>query len=226
MMCPAKNNYLSIRSKVNSRNANTRNANTNNNNNSRINVRHTDINETLLKPIHKFYLNNFKTYRNDRFNHGDGVAICVNKNIRHELLAVYNTSSIENISVAVFVNDEKIILTSAYNPRYTSSFSNDIEKMTLIDKQFIVLGDLNAKNTAWNCVSNNTAGNLLINIQHRRIFFHLSQLLADSLSSLCLYAFYNRYHTEQFYSTYVNPALTHSRVCSRVQTTSKAGLTT
>lgn len=74
--------------------------------------------ETLLKPTHKFYLNNFrKAYRNDRFNHGGGVAICINKNIKHDLLPVYNTISIENISIAVYVNNKKVILTSAHTKK-------------------------------------------------------------------------------------------------------------
>lgn len=120
---------------------------------------------------HKLYLNNFRIYRNDRINPGGGVAIGINKNIKHELLPVCDTISIENISIAVQLNNKKLILTCAYNPRYTASFTSDIEKLTPTDNEFILLGDLNAKNTAWNCTSNNMAGNTLLNIQQRRNFF-------------------------------------------------------
>lgn len=127
--------------------------------------------ETLLKSNHKFYLNNFTIHRKDRSNPGGGVAICVKKNIKHEIAPMYDTVSIENVSVSVFINNKKLILTCAYNPKYTTYFASDIDKLTPIDKEFILLGDLNARNTAWNCTSNNSAGNALNNIQHRRNFF-------------------------------------------------------
>lgn len=129
------------------------------------------LSETLLKPNHRFYLNNFAIYRRDRPNPGGGVAICVNKNIRHELLPANETENIEHISILVNVNGKKLILTSAYNPRYTSSFSVDISKLTPIHEEFILFGDLNARNTAWNCRSNNSAGTTLNTIQHQRNFF-------------------------------------------------------
>lgn len=40
------------------------------------------LSETLLKPHHKFYLNNYTTYRNDRTEEGGGVAICIKKKHR------------------------------------------------------------------------------------------------------------------------------------------------
>lgn len=43
--------------------------------------------------------------------------------------------------------------------------------MTPTSKEFLVFGDLNARNTAWNCITNNAAGNALNNIQHQRNFF-------------------------------------------------------
>lgn len=131
----------------------------------------------MLKPNHKFYLNNFAIYRKDRAEHGGGVALCINKNIKHKLINTYNTNTIENISVAVNINNREIIMTSAYSPKYVHTFQNDIKKITPIRKEFIVFGDLNARNVAWNCVANNMAGNKFVNIQHQRNFFiHHSNL--------------------------------------------------
>lgn len=127
--------------------------------------------ETLLKPKHKFYLNNYTTYRSDRAEHGGGVAICINKNIKHKILPAYKTNYIENVSIAVNIDNREIVMTSAYSPKYLQTFRNDINKLTPIHREFIVLGDLNAKNLAWNCTTNNTAGNILVNIQNHRNFY-------------------------------------------------------
>lgn len=129
------------------------------------------LSETLLKPTHKFYLNNFITHRNDRPAAGGGVAICVRNSINHTLLKPYNTTKIENISVQIKLNHKEVILTSAYNPKYEPSFTNDIKKICPTNKEFIVFGDLNARNTAWNCATNNAAGNKLNQLQHENILF-------------------------------------------------------
>lgn len=39
------------------------------------------------------------------------------------------------------------------------------------NKEFIVFGDFNARNTTWNCTSNNTAENVLFDIQNHRNFY-------------------------------------------------------
>lgn len=127
--------------------------------------------ETLLKPNHKFYLNGFQIYRRDRFNPGGEVAICIRKNIKHELVSAADTTHIENVSIVVKVNNRKVVLTCAYSPRYTPSFANDIIELTPIGNEFLLLGDLNARNTSWNCSTNNSAANRLNTIQHQGNFF-------------------------------------------------------
>lgn len=44
--------------------------------------------ETFLKPHHKFRLNGYKIYRNDRDTHGGGVAIAINYGLVHNLLPI------------------------------------------------------------------------------------------------------------------------------------------
>lgn len=124
------------------------------------------LSETLLKSHHKFYLNKFKVYRNDRSSdRGGGVAIAVRAGIKHKLLAEINAKSIENISIAVEINGRNVIFTSTYCPKYQPSFKKDIEKLTNFDLDFFIAGDFNAHNIAWNCAKNNSAGNVLNNLQ-------------------------------------------------------------
>lgn len=130
------------------------------------------LNETFLKSHHKFHLDGFRIYRNDRENaqHG-GVAIAVKYQINHKLLPAYETKIIENVSVSVTVDNRSIVLTSAYCPKYHKSFEIDVKKLTPSSKEFLVFGDFNARHSAWNCVRNNTAGNVLYNLNLRSHFF-------------------------------------------------------
>lgn len=93
--------------------------------------------EALLKPNHKFYLNDYQIYPNDLTGHGGGVAICVNKIIQHKLLPAIETNTIENISISVKVHGRNVVLTSAYSPRYTTAFTQDIGKLTPTNVEFV-----------------------------------------------------------------------------------------
>lgn len=130
------------------------------------------LNETFLKNHHKFYLNGYKIYRNDRQNrHGGGVAIAVKFGILHRLVNPYQTVHLENISVIVKINNREIVITSAYSPKYCDSFESDVKKITPLNREFFVFGDLNAKNGQWNCNVNNRAGIKLEHISMNSNFF-------------------------------------------------------
>lgn len=130
------------------------------------------LNETFLKPHHKLYLDNYKIYRNDRDSaHGGGVAIAIRNTIKHKALPFTTTSSIENISIITYINGRSTTFTAAYCPKYTNSFEADVKKITRSNEDFFVFGDFNAKNNAWNCSRNNTAGNILNELQARSHFF-------------------------------------------------------
>lgn len=129
------------------------------------------LSETLLKTHHKFYLNNYKIYRNDRDGPGGGVAICISNKIKHTLIRNYDTSNIETISIKIVLNGREIIFTSAYNPKYTPHFERDIKLITPHNKEFVILGDLNARHSDWNCITNNRAGSTLQHLQLRSNFF-------------------------------------------------------
>lgn len=120
------------------------------------------IQETFLTSNMKIHIQNYTIYRNDRSTHGGGVAIIVRNNISHRLLKLHNTSSIENISIEVTNYSKKFIITSAYNPHFSpTNFVGDIELLTNQPTDTLILGDFNAKHTAWNCTNCDRAGNAL-----------------------------------------------------------------
>lgn len=130
------------------------------------------INETFLKKQHKVHINNYKVYRNDREDRpGGGVAIIIHLSIAHTLLPLYKTMNIESASIEVTINNRKIVITTAYSPRYYSSFMRDIKIITPRNREFLVFGDFNAKHSSWNCPRANAAGNILNNLQQRNHFF-------------------------------------------------------
>lgn len=78
------------------------------------------FNETWLNPDITLTHADFKTYRLDRpsvnrVSHG-GVAICVNKRIKHKLLNHLNLGVIEAIGISIETNREPIIIYSVYFP--------------------------------------------------------------------------------------------------------------
>lgn len=133
-----------------------------------LNEKHIDIvliNETFLKPHHKFKLKNYNIHRQDRLTHGGGVLIGVKKNIPHKRLPKFPTTTIENVSILISVNNGPIRITSAYCPQYSSHFTDDLDKITTTRNDFFIFGDFNAKHTSWNCHHNNRAGSKLYNHQ-------------------------------------------------------------
>lgn len=128
------------------------------------------INETYLNNRLSLSHPKFKIYRLDRPENlrGGGVAIVINRSIKHELLSVPLTTVIEAISLRIFANNTNFIITSAYFPGSSESsvlsqFRQDIYTLTS-SSNFIIGGDLNAKHSSWNCVRNNGAGNILYEI--------------------------------------------------------------
>lgn len=118
------------------------------------------LQETFLGDNSKVFVPNYKIYRRDRPTHGGGVAILVRSNIRHTLLKPHNTS-IETVSVQLCTTGGNLIVTSAYSPHFTPAFATDLETLTEATVESIIIGDFNAKHTAWNCSTNNRAGKQL-----------------------------------------------------------------
>lgn len=130
------------------------------------------LNETFFTSDHRPYFCNYLLYRNDRTDtRGGGVALLVHRSIEHRLLPLTRTTNIENLSIEVTINQRRIVLCTAYCPRYTANFKNDVIALTQCSREFILLGDLNSKHTSWRCESNNRAGTVLNSLQHQCNFF-------------------------------------------------------
>lgn len=136
------------------------------------NIQVASLNETFFKENHNPFFHNYYLYRNDRVHaRGGGVALLVHRSLKHKLLPLTATISTENLSVEVVINHRNVIITTAYSPRYSCNFSADMTKLTPTSKEFILLGDLNAKHTSWNCSQNNLSGIILNNLQQTNNFF-------------------------------------------------------
>lgn len=128
--------------------------------------------ETFLKPHHKFKLNGYKIYRNDRDTHGGGVAIAIKYGLKHSLLPLCPTVSVENISICINLNNKNVTFTSAYCSKFSNNFISDIRLLTsFFDNDYFVFGDLNAKHFSWNNIRNNTSGERLFQLQNESDFF-------------------------------------------------------
>lgn len=129
------------------------------------------LSETFLKQQHIFNIKNFTVYRNDRLAlaHG-GVAIAIRSSIHHKLCCPISTNIIENISVEISINNIQTTITSAYCPRTSPHFSNDLLLLTSLSTNYMIFGDFNAKHTSWNCRSNNVSGNALFSLQQNSDF--------------------------------------------------------
>lgn len=128
------------------------------------------IAETFLSSSHEIEFTNFTSHRSDRNSHGGGVLIAVRNNIEYKCLPNYKTSLAENISIEISIDKKRMVFTAAYIPKYTASFASDINKITPENKNFITLGDFNAKHVAWNCSTNNRAGKVLYNMLNNSNF--------------------------------------------------------
>lgn len=139
----------------------------------RLNIENIDVAfivETFANENHEIKLTNFVVYRNDRGTHGGGVLIAIRNDVEHKRLPNYNTEVAENISIEVKMERLNLVFTSAYVPKYSKHYKNDIFKMTPRSKNFVAFGDFNSKHVAWNCTSNNRAGKVLFNMMQTSNF--------------------------------------------------------
>lgn len=97
------------------------------------------LNDTLFNENSKPYLHNYLIYRNDRQDsRGGGFALLIRRSIKHKQLPHYNTKSIENISIEIYVNNKTLVISSVYSPRFSRHFADDLQKITSINRDFII----------------------------------------------------------------------------------------
>lgn len=134
--------------------------------------RNTDlviITETHLKPAVKFRLPGYTVVRLDRTSaSGGGVAIAVKTTIKFRVLPHYNTKIIEALGIELDTDRGKLCIIAVYCPRQcsdkngsSSSFKNDLAKLTHNRRKLIVAGDLNARHENWGNHRRNKNGTIL-----------------------------------------------------------------
>jgi hypothetical protein len=127
-----------------------------------INTNHIDImllNETKLKPTNKLKIRNYTTLRCDRpTDHAaGGVAAIIKNNIPHKQLREVQ-SSIEHLIIKL----QNTTIVAAYNRPDNNFSEQDLENLLNTGRKTLLIGDLNAKHTQWNCNRNNTNGHTLV----------------------------------------------------------------
>ena len=135
------------------------------------------VSETWLTINDKISHPDYIIYRLDRANSSyGGVAIIVNKRIKHTLLPVLPTKLIETIGISVQVNNTSINILSVYFRGFSktnnskanqSQFKIDIRLLTSFQNSYFICGDLNSRHRTWNCNRANSAGNLLYECKQR-----------------------------------------------------------
>jgi hypothetical protein len=117
------------------------------------------ITETKLINSDKITFRNYTLTRQDRNNNkntrGGGVLIAVRKGVPYTSKKTPNTS-LETAAIQLADNGPAIV--GAYNPPYNYFKVSELSKILAISNKTILAGDLNAKNTVWNCNSNETNG--------------------------------------------------------------------
>ena len=123
------------------------------------------LNETYLKPDKTFELPGFKIFRADRLDRrGGGAAICIKDNLISSEIFLGHISNLDNATGCELTIDHnyKLAIFLIY-----SSPSNKIINENLLYyitenyNNFIITGDLNAKNKIWHCNKENQSGNLV-----------------------------------------------------------------
>lgn len=119
---------------------------------------------------------NYCTYRLDRKDHfpGGGVAIFIKRSVKHKLLPCPRTQVIEALSIEILQGSKRFNVSSIYFPgsksaQVTQKFKTDLAGL-MAGPNFLIGGDFNARNVAWNCVRSNSAGRALHQLMDSEYF--------------------------------------------------------
>lgn len=133
--------------------------------------------ETWLDCCQKLIFPSYKLYRVDRqAGGGGGVAIAVNRSLKHTQLSSLTTKAIESVAVSVETPAGPITFVSVYfpgtdlSPSNMAAFKSDIKALTSMRNSYFACGDLNSKHRLWNNVRGNQAGNIIFDELNYRPF--------------------------------------------------------
>lgn len=126
------------------------------------------VQETHLNERYKIKIPGYSWVRLDRPGNegGGGIAIGVKNGIKFETAPAFKLKNIEAVAIITKIGHQQYTITSAYSPKYTQHFEDDIAKLFESNNTpNLVFGDLNAKHPEWNCDTSNQAGRKLFDLQ-------------------------------------------------------------
>ena len=120
------------------------------------------INETHFNGSDRMGIANYVVYNNNRDGRGGGTAIYVRKHLPHHRVVTPPLTSLEASIVCTHTTRGDINLVAAYRQPRKNLHHNDLHSvMEMNNTPTILAGDLNSKNTGWDCRTTNVNGRLL-----------------------------------------------------------------
>ena len=129
------------------------------------------ITETHLAPNNRWSIPGYIIYREDRpinGHLGGGVALIVHSSIKHNQIPIPQFQRLEAVGITIKLGQQQIALMSIYAPPGRSLTAVELTALQGVSPSFLAMGDINAKNTVWNCNANTANGLLLYRHQQTR----------------------------------------------------------
>ncbi|GBP39040.1 Probable RNA-directed DNA polymerase from transposon BS [Eumeta japonica] len=130
------------------------------------------LGETKLRPEQELKIPNFFAYRRDEISARGpayrGTAVLVRRDIMHEAEQLTDFETMRSIGVSVGSSEQEIRLFAAYRPPGTKMCVQDIHAIIQEQTPTLIIGDLNAKQKAWESHSISRAGRLLMEDAERQ----------------------------------------------------------
>lgn len=105
----------------------------------------------------------YACYRQDKKDGvGQGVALLVKSDIGHTRISVPKTKNLEAIGIQVSISGKTYKIYSVYQSPNLPFDTDDLGVLFKTGRHVLVMGDLNAKNTDWNCPATNARGRSLV----------------------------------------------------------------
>lgn len=124
------------------------------------------VTETHLVFDDKINIPGYAIYRKDRISlhKGGGVAIIIKRKLVHTKISVPTSQALEMVAIQISLSIGKINLIAAYKPPNKLLPINILKTIFTNNDKIVLMGDLNAKHTAWGCRTTTPQGTALFNI--------------------------------------------------------------
>ena len=121
------------------------------------------ISETKLAPKHRFSMSGYRVYRADRNQFGGAVMLLVKNNVHHDQFVLPNFFNLETIAVCLYLqNNTRLLFLSCCNPPDSTILHSDLDSVVSSFDSVFLVDDLKCKHTAWNCISVDRNGRILL----------------------------------------------------------------